>query len=70
MAAVSEQHLANLTKETLTKMHTDQGFNLFNDNVVHMSQGLVGEPTLQRKRRTSLRLETGAQPIRYYQRSF
>ena len=70
MAAVSEQHLANLTKETLTKMHTDQGFNLFNDNVVHMSQGLVGEPTLQRKRRTSLRLETGAQPIPYYQRSF
>ena len=70
MAAVSEQHLANLTKETLTKMHTDQGFNLFNDNVVHMSQGLVGEPTLQRKRRTSLRLETGAQPIHYYQRSF
>ena len=70
MAAVSEQHLANLTKETLTKMHTDQGFNLFNDNVVHMSQGLVGEPTLQRKRRTSLGLETGAQPIPYYQRSF
>ena len=70
MAAVSEQHLANLTKETLTKMHNDQGFNLFNDNVVHMSQGLVGEPTLQRKRRTSLRLETGAQPIPYYQRSF
>ena len=70
MAAVSEQHLANLTKETLTKMHTDQGFNLFNDNVVHMSQGLVGEPTLQRKRRTSFRLETGAQPIPYYQRSF
>ena len=70
MAAVSEQHLANLTKETVTKMHTDQGFNLFNDNVVHMSQGLVGEPTLQRKRRTSLRLETGAQPIPYYQRSF
>ena len=70
MAVVSEQHLANLTKETLTKMHTDQGYNLFNDNVVHMSQGLVGEPTLQRKRRTSLRLETGAQPIPYYQRSF
>ena len=70
MAAVSEQHLANLRKETLTKMHTDQGFNLFNDNVVHMSQGLVGEPTLQRQRRTSIRLEAGAQPIPYYQRSF
>ena len=70
MAAVSEQHLANLTKETLTKMHNDQGFNLFNDNVVHMNQGLVGEPTLQRKRRTSIRLETSAQPIPYYQRSF
>ena len=32
MAAVSEQHLANLTKETLTKMYTDQGFDLFNDS--------------------------------------
>ena len=63
MAAVSEQHLVNLTEETLTKMHTDQGFNLFNANVVHMSQGLVGEPTLQRKRRNSLRLDVGAQPI-------
>jgi len=60
MAAVSEQHLANLTKETITKMQTDQGFDLFNANVVHMSQGLVGEPTLQRKRRTSLRLEVSA----------
>ena len=70
MAAVSEQHLVNLRKETLTKMHTDQGFNLFNDNVVHMSQGLVGEPTLQRQRRTSIRLEAGNQPIPYYQRSF
>ena len=48
MAAVSEQHLANLTKETLTKTHNDQGFDLFNDNVVHVSQGLVGEPTLHR----------------------
>ena len=63
MAAVSEQHLVNLTEEILTKMHTDQGFNLFNANVVHMSQGLVGEPTLQRKRRNSLRLDVGAQPI-------
>ena len=70
MAAVSEQHPANLTKETLTKMHTDQGFDLFNANVVHVSQGLVGEPTLQRKRRTSLRLEAGAQPIPYCQGSF
>ena len=51
-------------------MHTDQGFDLFNANVVHMSQGMVGEPTLQRKRRTSIRLEAGAQPIPYCQRSF
>ena len=70
MAAVSEQHLANLTKETLTKMHTDHSFDLFTANVVHMSQGLVGKPTLQRKRRTPLRLEVGAQPIPYCQRSF
>ena len=69
MAAVSEQHQVNLTKETLTKKHTDQGFDLFNANVVHMSQGTVGEPTLQRKRRTSIRLEAGAQPIPYCQRS-
>ena len=60
MAAVSEQQLANLTKETLTKMHNDQDFDLFNANVVHMRQGLIGEPTLQRKRRTSLRLEVSA----------
>ena len=51
-------------------MHNDQGFDLFNANVVDMSQGLVGEPTLQRKRRTSLRLEAGAQLIPYWQRSF
>ena len=70
MAAVSDQHLANLTKETLTKMHTDHSFDLFTANVAHMSQGLVGKPTLQRKRRTPLRLEVGAQPIPYCQRSF
>ena len=63
MDAVSEQHLANQTKETLTKMHTDQSFHFFNANVVHKSQGLVGEPTLQTKRRTPIRLEVGAQPI-------
>ena len=65
MAAVSEQHLANLKKETLTKTHNDQGLDLFNDNVVYVSQGRVGEPTLQRKRRTSLRLEDGSQSIPY-----
>ena len=70
MAAVSEQHLANLKKETLTKTHNDQGFDLFNDNVVHVSQGMVGEPTLHRKRRTLLRLEVGAQSSPYCQRSF
>ena len=70
MAAVSEQHLANLKKETLTKTHNDQGFELLNGNVVHVSQGLVGYPTLQRKRRTSLRLEVGAQSSPYCQRSF
>ena len=70
MAAVSEQHLANSKKETLTKTHNDQGFDLFNDNVVHVSQGVVGEPTLHRKRRTLLRLEVGAQSIPYCQRSF
>ena len=32
-------------------MHTDHSFDLFTTNVVHMSQGLVGKPTLQRSQR-------------------
>lgn len=52
-------------------MHTDQSFNLFNANVVHKSsQGLVGEPALQREQRTAVRLEVSGQPIPYWQRSF
>ena len=46
-------------------MHTDPSFNLFNANVVHKSQGLVGEPALQREQRTAFRLEVSAQPIPY-----
>ena len=57
MATVSGQRLANLTKETLTKMRTDQSFDYFYANVARKSEG---EPTLPRKRRTSARLEVGS----------
>ena len=60
MAAVSGQRLANLTKETLTKMRNDQNFDHFYANVSRKSEGLVGEPTLPRKRRAPARLEVGA----------
>ena len=49
MAAVSGQCLANLTKETFTKMRNDQNFDHFYANVSRKSEGLVGEPTLPRK---------------------
>ncbi|CAH3140884.1 unnamed protein product, partial [Porites evermanni] len=58
MAAVSGQRLANLTKEALTKMRTDQSFDYFYANVARKSESKgVGEPTLPRKRRTPARLE-------------
>ena len=60
MAAISGQRLANLTKETLTKMRTYQSFDHFYANVVRKSEGLLVEPTLPRKRCTSSRLEVGA----------
>ena len=61
MAAVSgRQRLANLTKETLTKIRTDQSFNHSHAKVARKSEGLVGKPTLPRKRRTPARLEVGA----------
>ena len=61
MAAVSgRQRLANLTKETLTKIRTDQSFNHSHAKVSRKSEGLVGKPTLPRKRRTPARLEVGA----------
>ena len=61
VAAVScRQRRANLTKETLTKMRTDQSFDHFYANVSRKSEGLLGEPTLPRKRCTSARLEVGA----------
>ena len=68
MAAVSGQRLANLTKETFTKMRTHQNFDHFYANVSRKSEGLVGEPTLPRKRRTPARLEeVGAGPPSYPQ---
>lgn len=44
MAAVGGQRLANLTKETLTKMRIDQSFDLFYANVARKSASLIGEP--------------------------
>ena len=61
MAAVSGRRLANLTKETLTKIpSSDQSFDHFYANVSHESEGLLGEPTLPRKRCPSARLKVGA----------
>ena len=47
-AGVSGQGLAlaNLTKETLTKMPGDQSFDHFCGNISRKSEGLLGEPTL------------------------
>ena len=52
--------VANLTKETLTKMPSDQSFDHFYANISRKSEGLLGKPTLPRKRCTSARLEVGA----------
>ena len=52
--------VANLTKETLTKMPSDQSFDHFYGNISRKSEGLLGKPTLPRKRCTSARLEVGA----------
>ena len=52
--------LANLTKETLTKMPSDQSFDHFYANISRKSEGLLGKPTVPRKRCTSARLEVGA----------
>ena len=67
MAAVSGQRLANLTKTTLIKMSSDQSFDHFYANVSHKSEGLLGEPSLPRKRCTSTRLEVGAGVPSYLQ---
>ena len=60
MAAISGQRLANLIKETLTKLRTDQSFAHFYANVAQKSEGLLAEPTLKRKQCTPFRLELGA----------
>ena len=68
MAAVSGEHLVNLTKETRTKIPTsDQSFDHFYANVAHRSEGLLDEQTLPRKRRTLARLEVGASAPSYPQ---
>ena len=60
MVAVFGQRLPNLTKETATKIRTDQSFDHFYANVACKSEGLLGEPTLPRKGRTPAGLEIGA----------
>ena len=51
VAAVSGQGLAlaNLTKETLTKMPSDHSFDHFYANISRKSKGLLGKPMLPRK---------------------
>ena len=53
---VSGQRLANLTKETPTKIRIDHSFDHFYANVACKCEGLLGEPTLRRKRHTPARL--------------
>ena len=66
MAAVSGRLLANLTKETFTKIPTsDQSFDHFYANVSRESEGLLGEPTLPRKRCPWAKLEVGAGALSY-----
>ena len=61
VAVVSGQRLANLTKEMLTKIPTnDKSFGHFYANVSCKSEGLFGEPMLPRKQCTLARLEVGA----------
>ena len=60
MAAANGQRLENVTKETLTKIRTDQSFDHSHGHVAPKSEGLLGERTLPRKRRTPARLEVGA----------
>ena len=67
MAAVSGQRLANATKETLTKIRTDPSFDHFYANVACKSEGLLGEPTLPRKRPTLARLKIFAGAPSYSQ---
>ena len=68
MAAVSGQRLANLTKETLTKIPiNDESFDHFYTNVARRSKGLLDEPTLPRKQHTPARLEVGASAPSYPQ---
>ena len=62
VAVVSGQGLAlaNLTKEMLTKTPSDQSFDYFYAIMSRKREGLLGKPTLPRKRCTSPRLEVGA----------
>ena len=69
VAAVSGQGLAlaNLTKETLSKMPSDQSFDHFYANISRKSEGLLGKPTLLGNRCTSARLDVGAGTPSYSQ---
>lgn len=65
MAAVSGQRLANLTKETLTKMRINQSFDLSMLMLPARVQAWLA--TLPRKRRTPAGLEVGARAPSYSQ---
>ena len=60
MAALSGKPLANLTKETLTKMRIDQSFDVFYPITLPARvKAWLAIQRLQEERRTSARLEVG-----------
>ena len=61
MCAASGQRLANLTKEVLQKIRSDECFILFYEAILLKSKNIpsISEPTLTRKRRVPARFEIG-----------
>ena len=61
MCAASGQRLANLTKEVLQKIRSDESFILFYEAILIKSKNIpsISEPTLPRKRRAPARFEIG-----------
>ncbi|CAB4034968.1 zinc finger MYM-type 1-like [Paramuricea clavata] len=61
MCAASGQRLANLTKEVLQKIRSDESFILYYEAILIKSKNIpsISEPTLPRKRRAPARFEIG-----------
>ena len=62
LSAAEAQHIASLTVSTLTKIRTDQSFQLFFALVQNLCQGLniIEEPDLPRTRKAPRRLDDGS----------